>query len=119
MFLIAVYAPADIYELEEKDAYCGRKCPRLDICIVRGDFNVVSGCDRAGYEMGVGPLGSGADLSRLLLWDFARSQRLSISGSWYRWTWYSNTDTMAKEIDHIRVSTHWRILQKSTGLQEC
>ncbi|KAG0714738.1 hypothetical protein GWK47_013555 [Chionoecetes opilio] len=38
-------------------------------------------------------------------------------GSWYqrpelhRWTWYSNAGGVAKEIDHILVSTRWRILQ--------
>ena len=43
--------------------------------------------------------------------DFARSRRLSIAGSWYqgpalhRWTWYSNVGGVAKEIDHILVST--------------
>ncbi|KAG0729222.1 hypothetical protein GWK47_030777 [Chionoecetes opilio] len=37
--------------------------------------------------------------------------------SWYqrpelhRWTWYSNAGGVAKEIDHILVSTRWRILQ--------
>ncbi|KAG0726185.1 LINE-1 retrotransposable element ORF2 protein [Chionoecetes opilio] len=39
------------------------------------------------------------------------------AGSWYqrselhRWTWYSNAGGVAKEIDHILVSTRWRILQ--------
>ncbi|KAG0712637.1 Adapter molecule Crk [Chionoecetes opilio] len=29
----------------------------------------------------------------------------------HRWTWYSNAGGVAKEIDHILVSTRWRILQ--------
>ena len=29
----------------------------------------------------------------------------------HRWTWYSNAWGVAKEIDHILVSTRWRILQ--------
>ncbi|XP_069992327.1 craniofacial development protein 2-like [Penaeus vannamei] len=95
-------------------------CPRRDIRIVLVDFGAVSGCDRAGYEMSVSPHGSGTDLrseNSLLLRDFARSQRMRISGSWYqrssphRWTWYSDTGIVAKDIDHILVSTRWRILQ--------
>ncbi|KAG0717135.1 Craniofacial development protein 2 [Chionoecetes opilio] len=52
-----------------------------------------------------------------LLLNFARSRRLRIAGSWHqrpelhRWTWYSNAGGVAKEIDHILVSTRWRILQ--------
>ena len=29
----------------------------------------------------------------------------------HRWTWYSNAGGAAKEIDHILVSTRWKILQ--------
>ena len=42
---------------------------------------------------------------------------VKVAGSWYqrpelhRWTWSSNTGEVAKEIDHILVSTRWRILQ--------
>ena len=126
MSLIAVYAPTDVHKTDVKEAFYAKlasvadDCPRRDIRIVLGDFNAVSGCDRAGYEMSVGPHGSGADPSSensLLLRDFARSQKMRISGSWYqrsnshRWTWYSDTGTVAKEIDHILVSTRWRILQ--------
>ena len=60
-------------------------CPRRDIRIVLGDFNAVSGCDRAGYEMSVSPHGSGVHTgseNSLLFRDFARSQKLRISGSW-------------------------------------
>ncbi|KAG0713853.1 hypothetical protein GWK47_015271 [Chionoecetes opilio] len=44
-------------------------------------------------------------------------RRINAFGSWYqrpelhRWTWYSNAGGVAKEIDHILVSTRWRILQ--------
>ena len=65
----------------------------------------------------VGPHSSGTrnDNSSFLL-NFSRS-RLRIAGSWYqrpaqhRWTWYTNAGGVAKEIDHILVSTRWRILQ--------
>ncbi|XP_069972971.1 uncharacterized protein [Penaeus vannamei] len=49
--------------------------------------------------------------------DFARSHKLRISGSWYqrldplRWTWCNVAGNAVKEIDHILVSTRWRILQ--------
>ena len=81
---------------------------------------MVSVCDRAGYEMLVSPHGSGVHTgseNSLLFRDFARSQKLRISGSWYqrpdphRWTWYSDVGNAVKEIDHILVSTRWRILQ--------
>ena len=126
MSLIAVYAPTDVCKLDVKEMFYAKltsvadRCPRRDIRIVLGDFNAVSGCDRAGYEMSVGPHGSGADAgseNSLLFRDFARSQKLRISGSWYqrpdphRWTWYSDAGNAAKEIDHILVSTRWRILQ--------
>lgn len=65
-------------------------------------------------------VGSGADASiekSLLFQDFAKSQRLRISGSWYQgfdpphWTWFSDVGNLAKEIDYIHVSSHWRILE--------
>ncbi|XP_069995883.1 craniofacial development protein 2-like [Penaeus vannamei] len=126
MSLIVVYAPTDVCKLDVKEMLHAKvasvldRCPQRDICVVLGDFNVVSGCDRAGYEMSVGPHGSGADAgskNRLLFRDFARSQKLRISGSWYqrpnplRWMWYSDVGNAAKKIDHILVSTRWRILQ--------
>ena len=62
-----------------------------------GDFNAVTGTERFGYDIGVGPHGSGTrnDNSSFLL-HLARSRRLRIVGSWYQrpmlhcWTWYSN-----------------------------
>lgn len=96
------------------------RCPPRDICIVLGDFNAVSGCDRAGYEMSLGPHGLRVDASNensLLLRDFAKSEMLRIAGSWHqrrdlhRWTWYSDAGNTAKEIDYILVGTRWRILQ--------
>lgn len=57
--------------------------PQKDICIVLGNFNVVSGHDRTGYKVSASPHSSGANLS--------------------------NMDTVAKEIDNILVSIRWRI----------
>ena len=126
MSLVAVYAPTDTSKPEVKEMFYAKLtsvadgCPKRDIRLVLGDFNAVSGCDRAGYEMSVGPHGSGTDTgsgNSLLLRDFARSQRMRIAGSWYqrpdlhRFTWYSDAGNAIKEIDHILVSTRWRILQ--------
>ena len=101
MSLIAVYAPTDVCKLDVKEMFYAKlasvsdRCPRRDIRIVLGDFNAVSSCDRGGYEMSVGPHGSGADAgseNSLLFRDFTRSPKLRISGSWYqhpgphRWT---------------------------------
>ncbi|MEL6802745.1 MAG: reverse transcriptase domain-containing protein, partial [Bacteroidota bacterium] len=122
--LIAVYAPTEVCKAEEKEMFYAKlnsildQCPPRDTLVVLGDFNATTGADRAGYELCVGPHGSGTrnnNSSRLL--DLARSRRLRIAGSWYqrpelhRWTWYSNAGGVAKEIDHILVSTRWRILQ--------
>ncbi|XP_069977429.1 uncharacterized protein [Penaeus vannamei] len=93
MSLIAVYAPTDVCKLDMKKMFYAKlvsvsdRCPRCDIRIVLGDFNAVSGCDRAGYEMSVSPHGSGTDTgseNSLLSRDFAKSQKLRISGSWYQ-----------------------------------
>ncbi|XP_069989707.1 uncharacterized protein [Penaeus vannamei] len=112
MSLIAVY---DVIEMfYTKLASVADSCPRRDIRIVLGDFNAVSGCDRAGYEMSVGPHGSGADIgseNSFLSRDFVKSQKLRISGSWYQhpdpqcWTWYNDAGNATKEIDQIPIST--------------
>ncbi|MFV0265489.1 MAG: endonuclease/exonuclease/phosphatase family protein, partial [Kluyvera sp.] len=123
MSLIAVYAPTKLCETEEKEAFYAKlnsvldQCPHRDTLIVLGDFNATTGTERAGYELYVGPHGSGTRNTNSSLLNFARSRRLRIAGSWYqrpelhRWTWYSNAGEVAKEIDHILVSTRWRILQ--------
>ena len=124
MSLVAVYAPTEMCETEEKEMFYAKldsildQCPPRDTLIVLGDFNAATGTERAGYELCVGPHGSGTrNTNSSLLLNFARSRRLRIAGSWYqrpelhRWTWYSNAGGVAKEIDHILVSTRWRILQ--------
>ena len=122
--LVAVYAPTEVRDLEEKELFYAKldsiveQCPPGDTLIVLGDFNAVTGTDRTGYELCVGPHGSGTrNTNSSLLLNFARSRRLRIAGSWFqrpdlhRWTWYSNAGNAMKEIDHILVSTRWRILQ--------
>ena len=52
-------------ETEEKEMFYAKldsvldQCPRRNALIVLGDFNVVTGTERAGYEICVGPHGSG------------------------------------------------------------
>ncbi|KAG0725368.1 Craniofacial development protein 2 [Chionoecetes opilio] len=124
MSLVAVYAPTEMRKTEEKEMFYAKldsvldQCPPRDTLIVLGDFNATTGTVRDGYELCVGPHGSGTrNTNSSLLLNFARSRRLRIAGSWYqrpelhRWTWYSNAGGVAKEIDHVLVSTRSRILQ--------
>ncbi|XP_069972530.1 craniofacial development protein 2-like [Penaeus vannamei] len=91
---IVVYAPTDVCKLDVKEVIYAKlasvsvSCPWRDIRNVLGDFNAACGCNRAGYEM-----------------CYQRSDP-------HRWTWYSDVGNAAKEIDHILVSTRWKILQK-------
>ena len=42
---------------------------------------------------------------------------IRVAGSWFqrpqahRWTWYSQAGGVAKEIDHVLVAGHWRMIQ--------
>ena len=91
MSVVAVYAPTEVCETEEKEMFYAKldsvldQCPRRDALIVLGAINVVTGTERAGYEICVCPHGSGTrnDNSSFLL-NFARSRRLRIAGSWYQ-----------------------------------
>ena len=126
MSIVAVYAPTGDSDLSVKEAFYAElnsvldAAPRRDTKIVLGDFNAVTGTSRDGYEVCIGPHGSGKrDVSSSMLLDFAVSRGLRIGGSWFqrsdsrRWTWYCN-DTrrgVRKEIDHILVDGRWRLLQ--------
>ena len=64
MSVVAVYAPTELCKTEE-EMFCAKldsvldECPCRDALIVMGDFNAVTGTERAGYEISVGPHGSG------------------------------------------------------------
>ena len=64
MSLVAVYASIEICEAKENDIYHLKlnsmlhPCPCCDVLIVSGDFNTVTGTERAGYEVCVGTNGS-------------------------------------------------------------
>ena len=92
--------------------------PSQDILLVLGDFNASTGTDRDGYETCVGPHGSETmNQNGIKFLDFGRSHGLRVAGSWFqrpqahRWTWYSNTGGVAKEIDHDLVDGRWRMIQ--------
>ena len=83
-----------------------------------GDFNASADTDRDGYEMCVGPHGSRTvNQNSTKFLDFTRSHGIKMAGSWFqrpqahRWTWYSNAGGVAKEIDHLFVDGHWRMIQ--------
>ena len=86
MSVVAVYAPTEVCETEKKMLYAKLdsvldQCPRRDALIVLGDFNAVIGTERAGYEICVGPHGSGTrNYNSFFLLNFARSRRLRIAG---------------------------------------
>ena len=122
--VVSVYAPTNVGREEDKILFyrqlrsVAESCPARDTLLVMGDFNAEVGSSRAGYEHVVGPHGKGVrndNGSRLL--EFARSKSLRVAGTWYqrsdyhRWTWYSNTGTCVKEIDHVLVGTRWRLLR--------
>ena len=99
MSVVAVYAPTEVCETEEKEMFYAKldsvlnQSPHRDAFIVLGDFHAVTGTEKAGYEICVGPHGSGTrNDNRSFFLNFVRSRRLRIAGSWYqrpalhRWT---------------------------------
>lgn len=64
-----------LHEVAEKERYCGKlnfllnRCPSRNTLIALGDSSATSGTDNAGYELCVGPHGSGikSDISSRLL----------------------------------------------------
>ena len=112
MSLVAVYVPTEMCRADEKEIFYAK------LNFSASDFNAVTGTERTGYELCVGLHGSGTRNTNSLLLNFEKFRRLKIAGSWYqrlelpRWTWYSTVGGIAKETDHIFVSTRWRILQK-------
>ena len=122
--LVSIYAPMEASDLTVKDAFYAAlesvvdQCSRQDTLLVLGDFNASTGTDRDGYETCVNPHGSGTlNQNSTKFFGFARIHGLSVAGSWvqhpqsHRWTWYSNTGGVAKEIDHVLINGRWRRIQ--------
>ena len=63
MSVVAVYAPTTVCETEEKEMFYGKldyvldQCSCCDALIILGYFIAVTGTERAGYEICVGPHG--------------------------------------------------------------
>ena len=87
--LVSGSAPTEVSDLTMKDAFYAAlesvvdQCPRRDTLLVLGDFNASTGTDRDGYEMCVGPHGSGTvNQNSTKFLDFARSHGIWVAGSW-------------------------------------
>lgn len=91
MSLVVVYASTKVSEMEEKETFYTKQESQLDQCyygdilIVLGDFNKVTGTDRAGYEMCIGPTGCVTRTNNsFILLNLAISTRLRNADSWYQ-----------------------------------
>ena len=95
-----------------------RHVSRHDITVVLGDMNATIGPDRFGLENIIGPNPFGHSATndngdRML--NLCSTHNLKVLGTWYphrdihRTTWYSNTGTVSKTIDHILTSGRWRV----------
>ena len=57
MSLVAVYAPTEICEGDEKEMFYAKldsildQCPRQDTFIILGNLNAATGTERTGYEL--------------------------------------------------------------------
>ena len=106
MSLVAVYAPTGVCGLTRKMFYA-----KLDSVLDQSCLRRLQCCH---WHWENWLCIRNTNCSFIL--SFAKLRRLRIAGSWYqrpelhRWTWYSNPGGVAKEIDHILVSTRWRIL---------
>ena len=122
--LVSVYAHTKVSDLTVKDVFNAvhesvvDQCPMRETLLVLEDFNALTGTDRDGYEMCVCPHVSvtlNQNSTKFLY--FARSHGLSLAGLLFqrpqahRRTWYSNAGGEAKEINHMLVDGHWRMMQ--------
>lgn len=123
MSVFSCYAPTDIADAETKDTFYQqlqdelRRVSRHDVIVLLGDMNATIGQDRSGLEHVLGPHSSSTDTNdngdRML--ELCASHNLKVLGTWFKHrqihqtTWYSNTGTISKCIDHILVSGRWRV----------
>ena len=88
MSVVAVHAPTEVCKTEERKMFYAKfyskleQCPRRYALVVLGDFNAVTGTERAYYGICVASHGSGTrnDNNPFLL-NFARSRGVGIAGS--------------------------------------
>lgn len=91
MSLVAVHAPTEVFETEEKEMFYTKldsalnKSPCMAILVVLGEFNAFTDTDWAGYDMCIGPHRSyNRNNNSSLLLNLRRSRRLRITSSWYQ-----------------------------------
>lgn len=118
------YAPTELAGEESKDAFYQqlsdelRRVSRHDITVVLGDMNATIGPNRFGLDNIIGPnpfdhSTTNDNGDRML--NLCSTHNLKVLGTWYphrlihRTTWYSNTGTISKTIDHILVSGRWKV----------
>jgi len=111
---VVIYAPTEDSTLNSKDEFyitleaVVTSRPPHDQIVVLGDFNAVTGTDRAGFDGVIGNFGSGCrNDNSLRLLTMCLAANLTILGSWfqrrdiYRHSWLSNDGHTRKETDHI------------------
>ena len=114
--LAAVYTATEVSRADDKEIFYAKLDSVLDQCrcrdtlIVLGYFNAATGTERAGYELCVGPHGSGTrNTNSFLLLNFAKFRRLRIASFLYQrpelhcWTWDSNAGGRSITSSLVRV----------------
>ena len=82
MSLVAVYAPTKVCGADKKEMFYAKLDSVLDQCLCRdtlvvlGDFNTATGTEKAGYELCVGPHGSGTRNIKSSLSEFCKIQKV-------------------------------------------
>jgi len=112
--VVVVYSPTEDSSASSKDKFYTTieslitSRPPHDQLVVLGDFNVVTGTNRAGFECVVGNFGSRRpNDNSLRMLTMCSAAKLTIVGSWFqrrdihRHTWLSNHGYTMKELDHI------------------
>ena len=109
--LVSVYATTEVNYLAVKDTFDATLesvvdwCPRRDTLLILWNFNALTGTERDGYAICVGPHGSvTVNKNSTNFLDFAISHGLTVSGSWFqcpqahRWTCNSNAGGVARRL---------------------
>ena len=112
--VVVAYAPTEDSIMNSNDKFyitvesVVTSRPPHDQIVVLGDFNAVTGVDRAGFEGVIGNFGSGCrNDNSLRLLTMCSAANLTIVGSWFQrrdiycHSWLSNDGHTRKEIDHI------------------
>jgi len=120
--IFVCYAPTDVADDQAKDEFYAtieaelRRTSRHDIILVLGDMNATVGPSREDAEHILGPhLSTTTNDNGGRMLDLCAAHNLKVLGTWFQHrrihqsTWYPNTGTAAKVIDHILISGRWNI----------